>query len=73
MTVKTNPNYTDISPKSEHLKNIWETVLNNDLVRFVETACSSLQSRRGLKRRDCYKRSLLYYAAMGNCTNLLLQ
>jgi ankyrin repeat protein len=70
--MKSNPDYTDIGPEFDHLKNMMEILLNEDLVRFVEKACSSLQSRRGLKRRDCYKRSLLHYAAMGNCTNLLL-
>jgi hypothetical protein len=70
--MKSNPDYTDIGPEFDLLKNIIEILLNEDLVRFVEKAYSSLQSRRGLKRRDCYKRSLLHYATIGNCINLLL-
>jgi FOG: Ankyrin repeat len=70
--MKNAPDFTDIAPEFDRLKNIKEIILNKELVTFVEKAYSSLQSRRGLKRRDCFKRSLLHYAAMGDCTNLLL-
>lgn len=30
-----------------------------------------ITSRKVLKQRDCFKRSLLHYAAMGDCTSLL--
>jgi ankyrin repeat protein len=70
--MKSTPDYTGIGPEFDHLKNMREILLNEDLARFVKKACSLLQSGRGLEQRDCYKRSLLHYAAMGNCTNLLL-
>lgn len=69
--MKNTPSPTDIGPEFDRLKSIREISLNEDLVMFVEKSYSSLQSRRGLKRRDYFKRSLLHYAAMGDCTNLL--
>lgn len=62
---------TDIGPEFDRVKSIREISLNKDLVMFVEKSYSSLQSRRVLKRRDPFKRSVLHYAAMGDCTNLL--
>ncbi|CAG8093183.1 unnamed protein product [Penicillium nalgiovense] len=68
---KPTPGCSDIGPEFERLKAVREISLNAKLVAFVEKAHSSLQSRGLFKQRDCYKRSLLHYAAMGNCTNLL--
>ncbi|KAJ6105304.1 hypothetical protein N7523_010114 [Penicillium sp. IBT 18751x] len=70
--MKNAPDFTDIGPEFGRLKNIREIILNEELVAFVQKAYSLLQSRRGLKQRDCFKRSLLHYAAMGDYTNLLL-
>jgi hypothetical protein len=70
--IKPTPGCSDIGPEFERLKAVREISLNAKLVAFVEKAHQSLQSRGLLKQRDCYKRSLLHYAAMGNCTNLLL-
>ncbi|KAJ5853169.1 hypothetical protein N7534_005712 [Penicillium rubens] len=70
--IKPTPGCSDIGPEFERLKAVREISLNAKLVAFVEKAHSSLQSRGISKLRDCYKRSLLHYAAMGNCTNLLL-
>ena len=46
---------------------------NDDHLNFVEEAHLSLQSRGKFKRRDLFGRSLLHYAAIGDCTHLLLQ
>ncbi|CAG7976775.1 unnamed protein product [Penicillium salamii] len=56
----------------DRLKAVSAISLNAKLVAFVEKAHSAIQSRGCFKQRDCYKRSLLHHAAMGNCTNLLL-
>ena len=66
------PGCSDIGPEFDRLKDVRAISLNAKRVAFVEKAHSSLQSRGRFKQRDCYKRSLLHYAAMGNCTNLLL-
>jgi ankyrin repeat protein len=60
-----------IGPEFDRLKNIKEICLHKDLLKFVEEAHLSLQSSEKFKRRDRYKRSLLHYAAMGNCIHLL--
>jgi ankyrin repeat protein len=70
--MKTSRSYSDTGTEFDRLKIIREVALNAELVAFVEKAHSSLQSRGRFKKRDCHKRSLLHYAAMGNCTNLLL-
>ncbi|CAL5871617.1 uncharacterized protein PFLUO_LOCUS5870 [Penicillium psychrofluorescens] len=70
MTMKTP--LTSVSPEFDRLKNIQEIRLHEDLLKFVEEAYLSLQSSGKFKRRDRFKRSLLHYAAMGDCTNLLL-
>ncbi|CAG8288887.1 unnamed protein product [Penicillium salamii] len=72
MAIKPTPGCSDIGLEFDRLKDVRAISLNAKLVAFVEKAHSSLQSRGIFKQRDCYKRSLLHYAAMGNCTNLLL-
>lgn len=69
--MKNTPSNPDICYKFGRLKSIREISLNEDLLKFVEKSYSSLQSRRCLKRRDYFKRSLLHYAAMGDYTHLL--
>ncbi len=69
--MKKNPSSTNIGAEIDRLKRIREISLNKDLVLFVEKSYASLQSRRTLKRRDPFKRSLLHYVAMGDCINLL--
>ncbi|CAG8897873.1 unnamed protein product [Penicillium nalgiovense] len=64
--IKSTPGCSDIGPEFERLKAVREISLNAKLVAFVEKAHSSLQSRGIFKQRDCYKRSLLHYAAMAN-------
>ncbi|KAJ5865185.1 uncharacterized protein N7529_007101 [Penicillium soppii] len=70
--MKPTPGCSDIVPEFDRLKTIRAIYLNAELVAFIEKAHSSLRSRGRFKQRDCHKRSLLHYAAMGNCTNLLL-
>ena len=72
MTMKNNPNRTTIGHEFARLKKIREISLNDDLVTFVEESYASLQSQGVLEQLDCFKRSLLHYAAIGDCTNLLL-
>ena len=72
MGIKPTPGCSDTGPEFDRLKTIKAISLNAGLVAFVEKAHSSLQSGGRFKKRDCYKRSLFHYAAMGNCTNLLL-
>ncbi|KAJ5569100.1 hypothetical protein N7450_011586 [Penicillium hetheringtonii] len=55
----------------DDLKAIKGIARNPDLVAFVEKARLSLGAQKQFKKLDCYKRSLLHYAAMGNCTILL--
>ena len=63
--------FSSISAEFDRLKNIREIYLSDDFLKFVEKAYLSLQSKGNFKKRDIYKRSLLHYAAMGNCTQLL--
>lgn len=72
MRMKPTPGCSDIDAEFDRLKAVREISLNAKLVAFVEKAHTAIQSRGCFKQRDCYKRSLLHYAAMGNCTNLLL-
>ncbi|KAJ5202952.1 hypothetical protein N7449_005031 [Penicillium cf. viridicatum] len=72
MKMKPTLGCSDIGPEFYHLKTIERISLSAKLVAFVEKAHSAIQSQGCFKQRDCYKRSLLHYAAMGNCTNLLL-
>ena len=62
---------SSIGPEFDRLKNIREIYLSDDFLKFVEKAYLSLQSKGKFKKRDTYKKSLLHYAAMGNCTSLL--
>jgi hypothetical protein len=68
---KPTPGCSDIDREFDCLRGIMEIELDPRLLKFVEEAHSAIQSRRHFKKRDCYRRSLLHYAAMGNCTSLL--
>lgn len=56
----------------DRLRNLQMIKWNNNLLGFLEKARTSLESPRILERRDIFGRSLLHYAAMGGCTDLLL-
>lgn len=71
MRMKPTPGCSNIGPEFDRLKNIKRISPNAKLVAFLEKAHSSIQERGRFKQRDCYKRSFLHYATMGNCTNLL--
>lgn len=62
---------TVLKPEFDRLRNIEEIHLNQTFLDFLQKAEASLESRRTLKKRDTLKRSLLHYAAMGNCDRLL--
>jgi ankyrin repeat protein len=68
--MRNTPGSADIDREFDRLKRIREISLNRDLVVFVEKSYSSLRSQKASNRRDYFKRSLLHYAAMGDCTNL---
>ena len=70
--MKTSHGYLDTIAEFDHLKNIDVVVIHVEVMALVEKAHSSLQSRGNFNKRDYHKRSLLYYAAIGNYTNLLL-
>lgn len=56
----------------DRLRKIDEIYLNKGFLKFLEKAQVSLGSPHTLlKKRDTFKRSLLHYAAMGNCSGLL--
>jgi len=62
---------TVFNPEFERLRNINEIFRSKAFLDFLDEAQTSLESRRTLKKRDALKRSLLHYAAMGNCSSLL--
>jgi hypothetical protein len=66
------PGFSGFDPEFNRLKKIKKIRLDGEVLAFVEKAHSSFQSRGGFKGRDCFKRSLLHYAAMGECIDLLL-
>lgn len=70
--MKISPKPIGISPKFDLLKRIDEICLNENLLTFVRKAHLTLELGGKFKRRDLFKRSLLYYATIGNYTDLLL-
>ncbi|KAL3248943.1 hypothetical protein ACMYSQ_012347 [Aspergillus niger] len=62
----------DIALEFDRLRNDYILEADKNASKFLEEARTSLESPQTLKRRDTFKRSLLHYAAMGNCTHLLL-
>ncbi|KAJ5971740.1 uncharacterized protein N7479_001658 [Penicillium vulpinum] len=71
MRTKPKPGCFDTAPEFDCLKALREISLNEKLVAFVEKAHLAIQEGGCFNQRDSFKRSLLHYAAMGNCTNLL--
>ncbi|GIJ86969.1 hypothetical protein Asppvi_005868 [Aspergillus pseudoviridinutans] len=53
------------------LKKIREIELDQDIVAFLDAAHSSLKSKGASNPRGPFKRSLIHYAAMGDCCELL--
>ena len=63
---------TMIDGEFQRLKVMTEISLNKDLVAFLEDAHLSLKSEGICNPRGPFARSLVHYAAMGDCTELLL-
>jgi ankyrin repeat protein len=63
---------TIIDGEFQHLKSIREISLNKDVVAFLEDAHLSLKSKGICNPRGPFARSLVHYAAMGDCAELLL-
>lgn len=62
---------TIIDGEFQRLKKIPEIELDQDIVAFLDAAHSSLKSKGTLNPRGPFKRSLVHYAAMGDCCELL--
>jgi ankyrin repeat protein len=62
---------TDIDGEFRRLKSIAEIRLSDDIMTFLNDAHSSMESNGASNPRGPYKRSLIHYAAMGNCPELL--
>ena len=63
--------FSSIGPEFGRLKSLREIYLHDKSLNFVEKAYLSLRKKGKFEKRDIYKRSLLHYAAIGDCTQLL--
>lgn len=63
----------EIDKEFDRLKNIRANKMNIEVVDFLEKARVSIKTKSICNLRDQFKRCLMYYAAIGNCTQLLLQ
>lgn len=63
---------TIIDGEFQRLKGIREISPNKDVEAFLEDAHLSLKSKGICNPRGPFAKSLLHYAAMGGCTELLL-
>jgi ankyrin repeat protein len=62
---------SDIDSEFQRLKSIAEIRLSDDIMAFLNDAHSSMESKGASNPRGPYKRSLIHYAAMGDCPELL--
>lgn len=60
-----------IDGKFQRMKSFRENRLDNDIMTFLKRACASLNAKGASNYQGPYKRPLLHYAAMGDCTELL--
>ena len=60
-----------IHDEFQRMKTIREIALNDDIIAFLEMAHASLKANGATNPQGPFKRPLLHYAAMGNCTELL--
>lgn len=65
------PSKAVIHDEFQRMKTIREIALNDDLIAFLEDAHASLMGKGASNPQGPFKRHLLHYAAMGNCTELL--
>jgi ankyrin repeat protein len=64
---------TTIDGEFKRLKNIQINALDKNIMAFLEATHISVQSEGICNPRGPFKRSLIHYAAMGDCTELLLR
>lgn len=62
-----------IDREFKHLKDIQINALDKNIMAFLEKAQIFVQSEDIRDLRDPFKRSLIHYAAIGDCTELLLR
>ncbi|KAJ5413766.1 hypothetical protein N7509_000393 [Penicillium cosmopolitanum] len=60
-----------IDKEFEHLKNMRENRLNKEIMNCLDKSQNEIQTRGIFNPRGPYKKSLIHYAAMGDCTALL--
>ena len=63
---------TIIDGEFQRLKGIREISLNKDVVAFLEDAHLSLKPKAICNPRGPFAKSIIHYAAMGDCTELLV-
>ncbi|CAP79403.1 Pc17g01160 [Penicillium rubens Wisconsin 54-1255] len=64
---------TIIDGEFERLKSIQMNALDKNVMAFLEATHKSVQAKGIYNPRGPFERSLIHYAAMGDCTELLLQ
>ncbi|KAJ5974692.1 hypothetical protein N7481_011902 [Penicillium waksmanii] len=52
----------------EHLKEIGENNLNKDIMNYLDETHNEIRLRGTCNPRGPYKRSLIHFAAMGDCS-----
>ncbi|KAJ5414953.1 hypothetical protein N7509_000051 [Penicillium cosmopolitanum] len=60
-----------IDKEFERLKNMRENRLNKDIMNYLDKTHNEIQLRGICNPRGPYRKSLIHYAAMGDCTALL--
>ena len=60
-----------IHDEFQRMKTIKKIALNDDIIAFLKEAHASLKANGATNPQGPFKRPLLHYAAMGNCTELL--
>lgn len=64
---------TLIDKEFEHIREIWQHPHDKDILTFLEKTQTSVKLRGMCNPRGPCKRSLIHYAAMRDCTELLLR
>jgi ankyrin repeat protein len=64
-------NLATIDAEFERMKDIHEIKLDDNITAFLEDAHSSFDLKTTSNPRGPFKRSLIHYAAMGDCSELL--
>ncbi|EAW21807.1 hypothetical protein KXV22_001150 [Aspergillus fumigatus] len=60
-----------IDGEFQRLREFREIKLDDEILAFLQAANSSLKSKGATNPRGPFKRSLIHYAAMGDCSELL--